>query len=120
MHTLLSVSSRNVVCEQRPLTMMSSICSCALCPAGRRRTNLKTRECKSAALYGLHSDASKNIYPQQRSVDEVGIDENGVAFIEERHRHRYEVNPTWVEKIEANSPLRYVPVASDLPSARLC
>jgi len=71
-------------------------------------------------LYGLHSDASKNIYPQQRSVDEVGIDENGVAFIEERHRHRYEVNPTWVEKIEANSPLRYVPVASDLPSARLC
>ncbi|RYR27394.1 hypothetical protein Ahy_B01g051430 isoform A [Arachis hypogaea] len=43
---------------------------------GSRRTYFQTKECKSAKLYGCRS------------------------FIDERHRHRYEVNPDFVSRLE--------------------
>ncbi|QCD81417.1 CTP synthase [Vigna unguiculata] len=43
---------------------------------GSRRTYFQTKECKSAKLYGCKS------------------------FIDERHRHRYEVNPELVSRLE--------------------
>lgn len=43
---------------------------------GSRRTYFQTKECKSAKLYGCKS------------------------FIDERHRHRYEVNPDFVSHLE--------------------
>ncbi|CAJ1942087.1 unnamed protein product [Sphenostylis stenocarpa] len=43
---------------------------------GSRRTYFQTKECKSAKLYG------------------------GKSFIDERHRHRYEVNPDLVARLE--------------------
>ncbi|GAU40627.1 hypothetical protein TSUD_190040 [Trifolium subterraneum] len=43
---------------------------------GSRRTYFQTKECKSAKLYG------------------------GKSFIDERHRHRYEVNPDLVTRLE--------------------
>mmetsp|Transcript_44124 Transcript_44124/g.70847 ORF Transcript_44124/g.70847 Transcript_44124/m.70847 type:complete len:580 (+) Transcript_44124:239-1978(+) len=44
---------------------------------GSRRTFFQTQECKSAKLY------------------------NSQPFVDERHRHRYEVNPDIVDKLEA-------------------
>jgi CTP synthase len=44
---------------------------------GSRRTIFQTQECKSAKLY------------------------NSQPFVDERHRHRYEVNPDIVDKLEA-------------------
>ena len=44
---------------------------------GARRTFFKTQDCKAAKLY------------------------NSSPFIDERHRHRYEVNPDMVDKLES-------------------
>ncbi|XP_022749305.1 CTP synthase-like isoform X1 [Durio zibethinus] len=44
---------------------------------GSRRTYFKVPDCKSAKLYG------------------------GATFVDERHRHRYEVNPDMISKLEA-------------------
>ncbi|KAG0454856.1 hypothetical protein HPP92_024148 [Vanilla planifolia] len=43
---------------------------------GLRRTYFIVKDCKSAKLYG------------------------NVKYVDERHRHRYEVNPDWVAKLE--------------------
>ncbi|KAK7360794.1 hypothetical protein VNO77_02809 [Canavalia gladiata] len=50
---------------------------------GSRRTYFQTKECKSAKLYGCKS------------------------FIDERHRHRYEVNPDLVARLE-NAGLSFI------------
>jgi CTP synthase len=51
---------------------------------GKRSTRFRDLDCTSAKLYG------------------------GVEKVDERHRHRYEVNPELVATIEAKSPLRFV------------
>ncbi|KAM1004164.1 hypothetical protein ACFX2C_004389 [Malus domestica] len=50
---------------------------------GSRRTYFKVTDCKSAKLYG------------------------NVAFVDERHRHRYEVNPDMISQLE-NAGLSFV------------
>ncbi|ONK79152.1 uncharacterized protein A4U43_C01F3460 [Asparagus officinalis] len=50
---------------------------------GARRTHFQVKDCKSAKLYG------------------------GVKYVDERHRHRYEVNPDMVSKLE-NAGLSFV------------
>lgn len=51
---------------------------------GKRRTFFKNQDCLSKKLYG------------------------NVDFIDERHRHRYEINPEFIEEIEKKTPLRFV------------
>jgi CTP synthase len=51
---------------------------------GKRRTRFRDRSCTTATLYG------------------------GVETVDERHRHRYEVNPELAASIEEKSKLRFV------------
>jgi CTP synthase len=51
---------------------------------GKRTTILNTTDCLAAKVY------------------------RGSTLVDERHRHRYEVNPGWVEAIEKGSTLRFV------------
>lgn len=62
----------------------NSFCLITLLGLGKRTTILNTTDCLAAKIYG------------------------GKTLIDERHRHRYEVNPAWVEDIESKTSLRFV------------
>eukprot|EP01094_Clydonella_sp_ATCC50884_P003283 TRINITY_DN12539_c0_g1_i1.p1 TRINITY_DN12539_c0_g1~~TRINITY_DN12539_c0_g1_i1.p1 ORF type:complete len:594 (-),score=191.73 TRINITY_DN12539_c0_g1_i1:242-2023(-) len=84
---------------------------------GLRRTIFKSDECKSLELYRRLAAAIRaeshpvltDVHMNLRdSSTNVGQTCDGKYFIQERHRHRYEVNPQLVEEIEAKSSLRFV------------